>query len=105
MFDVGKDVLLHLQLEDQESVVLEEIPFAKQGSVGHWLTSSVFNLMHARSREAEEAIVFAKSLQRQRDVSRGDVADAHRELRRVLGPDDQFWIRWMAFAEDAGIEL
>ena len=106
IFDEIRDSLLHLRLADHQAVVLEEMPFAKQGEVGHWLTSSAFDLRHARSQEAELAIEFAKSLQRRRrDVSVEDVGRAHMELRRVLGPDDKFWVRWLAFAEEAGVEL
>ena len=105
MFDESVDALLHLRLADRHSVVLEEIPFAKQGDVGHWLTSSAFELRHARSREGELAIEFAKSLQkRRRDVSIEGVQQAHTNLRRVLGPDDPFWIRWLAFAEESGVD-
>ena len=53
VFDEEQDALLHLQLVDGGSVLLEEIPFVKHGEVGRWLTSSAFDLRHARSRKPE----------------------------------------------------
>ena len=104
-FDEEEDVLLHLRLAPEGMVVLEEIEFAKQGDVSHWLTSSTFDLKHARSREAELAIEQAKRLQMRVDAEVNEVEEAHGHLRRVLGPEDQFWVRWLAFAENAGIEV
>lgn len=105
VFEEENDALLHLRLASEGTVVLEEVEFAKQGDVAQWLTSSIFELKHARSREAELAIEAAKRLQMQGEISKNEVDEAHCELRRVLGPDDQFWVRWLGFAERAGLEL
>lgn len=105
VFDADRDSLVHLRLADEGSVTLDEVPFSKQGDAAHWLTSSAFELRHARSRDAETAIEAAKSLQMRTEASPADVQRVDEELRRVLGPDDQFWLRWLAFAQDAGIEL
>ena len=105
VFDSDNDALIHLRLADEGSVTLDEVPFAKQGDATHWLTSSAFELRHARSREAEIAIETAKGLQMQVEVSPAEVQRVDQELRRVLGPDDQFWLRWLAFAQEAGIQV
>ena len=51
-FDSTTDVLYHLFAEGAV-VTLEETPFVKYGDVSGWLTSPLFGLRHARSREAE----------------------------------------------------
>ena len=105
VFDEDKDVLVHLRLADEGSVLLEEVPFAKQGDAANWLTSSAFELKHARSREAEDAIEAAKRLQLQDGASTDDVKQVDDELRRFLATDDQFWVRWIAFAKNAGVPV
>ena len=105
VFDEDKDVLVHLRLADEGSVLLEEVPFAKQGDAANWLTSNAFELKHARSREAEDAIEAAKRLQLQEWVSTDDVKQVDDELRRFLATDDQFWVRWIAFAKNAGVPV
>ena len=52
-FNYPTDVLYHLY-GSGPSVKLEEIPFVKYGDVSGWLTSPLFGLQHARSREAEQ---------------------------------------------------
>ena len=104
VFDTDKDVLVHLRLAEEGSVLLEEVPFAKQGDAANWLTSSAFELKHARSLEAEDAIVAATRLQLQQEVSTDDVRQVDHDLRRFLATDDQFWLRWIAFAKKAGVE-
>jgi hypothetical protein len=62
-------------------------------------------LTHARSREAESAIEAAKSLQLGNNVSADEVEEISGRLIKYLAPDDQFWPRWIAFAEKFGVEL
>lgn len=52
LFDEERDRLLHFALRDGK-IVVEEIPWAKQGDVVNWLVSETFGLHQGRSREAE----------------------------------------------------
>ena len=97
-FSADSDILYHLQLV-QNDVRLDPVEYQKYGDSSAWLTSPVFGLRHARSREAENAIERAKRVQLSNDPDRDEVRDISRELRRCLAPDDAFWPRWMYFAE------
>jgi len=103
-FDPSTDVLYHLY-GDGPSVRLEETPFVKYGDVSGWLTSPLFGLRHARSREAEQAIEAAKSLQLEDAPSADDVKAVSAKLAQHLAPDDKFWPRWLFFAEQNGVAL
>jgi hypothetical protein len=85
--------------------VLEETSFHKYGDVSAWLTSPLFGLRHARSKEADKAIEDAKNLQLQDEPSASEVKEVSDRLKRYLAGDDGFWPRWLAFAESHGVEL
>lgn len=97
-FDSETDKLLHLALKD-DSVVLEELPWAKEGDASSWLMSEAFGLTQARSLDAERAIEAAEAW------ARGDKASLpaelntevaiQEELERVLPSMDPFWPRWL----------
>lgn len=103
-FDSSTDVLYHLYGAGP-TVKLEETPFIKYGDVSGWLTSPLFGLQHARSREAELAIEAAKSLQLRADPSAEDVASVSARLKLHLADDDRFWPRWLYFAEQHGVTI
>lgn len=103
-FDQGTDVLYHL-FGEGPVVKLEETPFVKYGDVSGWLTSPLFGLRHARSREAERAIEDAKALQEQERPDPAAVTEVSERLRRHLADDDKFWPRWLFFAERHGVTL
>lgn len=105
VFDAERDSLMHLDLSDSGVVSLKELDFVRWGDVSSWLTSPIFALTHARSREAEAAIEAAKSLQLRPDPSAHEVEEVSARLIKSLAPDDHFWPRWMAFAEKFGVEL
>jgi predicted ATPase len=105
VFDADRDSLVHLDLSDRGIVSLQETDFVRWGDVSSWLTSPIFELTHARSREAETAIENAKSLQLRNDVLADEVEEVSGRLIKYLAPDDQFWPRWIAFAEKFGVEL
>ena len=105
IFDEGQDALLHLHLGDDE-VSLDRMPFVKYGEASRWLTSPVFDMRHARSRQAEDAIEVAKKLQLAgRLAVPEDVHVATARLREHLAGDDPFWPRWIGFAEGFGINV
>jgi hypothetical protein len=101
-FDPTIDVLYHL-FGEGSVVKLEEVPFVKYGDVSGWLTSPLFGLRHARSREAERAIEDAKALQQQDKPDVAAVAEVSARLRQHLADDDKFWPRWLYFSEQHGV--
>lgn len=103
-FDESTDVLYHLYAAGPV-VRLDQTPFVKFGDVSGWLTSPVFGLQHARSREAELAIEAAKSLQLNAEPDAGEVASVTARLKLYLADDDKFWPRWLYFAEQHGVTV
>jgi hypothetical protein len=97
-FDEETDKLFLFDLNGSE-VTLNEVPWVKQGDVVGWLTSEIFDLKQARSREAEAAIGAAQAW------ATGDLdyvypdnlqtlAQIQAELERVIPGHDPFWIGW-----------
>jgi hypothetical protein len=84
---------------------MEETPFVKYGDASGWLTSPLFGMRHARSREAELAIEDAKKLQLADSPSFSEVAAVSDRLRLHLAGDDKFWPRWLFFAERQGVRI
>lgn len=103
-FDQATDLLYHLY-GDGPSVKLEETPFVKYGDASGWLTSPLFGLKHARSREAERAIEAAKALQLAEAPAQELVREVTQRLKNNLASDDKFWPRWLFFAEKNGVEV
>lgn len=103
-FDPSTDLLYHLYGYGP-TVKLEETPFVKYGDATGWLTSPLFGLRHARSREADLAIEDAKSLQLKENVSREEIEEVSQRLRAYLASDDKFWPRWLYFAEEHGVSI
>ncbi|MET0405048.1 MAG: AAA family ATPase [Cystobacter sp.] len=106
LFDPDQDALHHLVLTEENDVVIEQLDFVKRGRADLWLMSDVFGLEHARSLPAEEALLEAKKLQLlPADAVRPEaVQDVHARLVECLAEDDDFWPRWMYFAEKYGVE-
>lgn len=105
IFDYEKDSLFHLDLNQEGQVTFSEIDFVRQGTVDSWLTSKVFDMRHARSVEAENAIEAAKDLQSRTNPSSEEIAIVTDQLLRSLAADDGFWSRWNYFAELHGVNL
>ncbi len=96
LFDEERDRLLHFALRD-EKIIVENIPWAKQGDAVNWLVSEAFGLHQGRSREAERAIEAAESFMRH-DTTPPELdtrEKIHAELQRVLSGHDDFWPRWL----------
>jgi len=104
-FNDETDKLFHLDLAHNGKTTLKELRFIRYGAIDSWLTSEVFDLRQARSREAEMAIEKAKALQRQEQPQTGDVRIVSEELMKALATDDEFWPRWVYFAEQHGVSL
>ena len=103
-FDPEVDRLYHL-FAHSDKIRLENVPFVKYGDASGWLTSPLFGLQHARSREAERAIERAKALQLEEQPDTRSVKELTEELKRVLSSEDSFWPRWLYFAESHGALL
>jgi predicted ATPase len=109
-FDATRDKIFHLDLVRSSlfdgEVVLTEPDFISLGTVDSWLRSDIFELRHARSLEAEQAIEDAKKLQRDEEkVATEKVREVSERLVKYLAADDRFWPRWTFFAEKHGVEL
>jgi hypothetical protein len=97
-FEEELDKLFLFELLGSE-VTLNEIPWVKQGDVVGWLTSEIFDLKQARSREAEVAIGAAQAwATRNPDYVYPDnlqtLEQIQAELKRVIPGHDPFWIGW-----------
>ncbi len=102
-FNEEEDRLFLFKLEHKE-VTLDEIPWAKQGDTVGWLTSEIFGLKQARSKEAEIAIEAAEAWMRVSDMSAfpdnlKTQTQIHQELQKVLPGHDPFWPRWIITSE------
>ena len=103
IIDEEIDRLFLFELQGQE-VTLNEFPWTKQGDTVGWLTSEIFGLKQARSKEAEIAIESAEAWMR--SDSMNDFPENLRtqpqiqqELERLLPGHDPFWPRWVVTAE------
>ena len=99
-WDDDLDSLLRYELNDQRQVVVHEGEVRKEGDANDWLTSEVFGLGEARSREAEAALTKAEGLMEgaagmDETFLAEQVRALHVELKRVLPNDDPFWTRWI----------
>ncbi|MGE5658409.1 MAG: AAA family ATPase [Actinomycetota bacterium] len=103
-FDEEQDQLFLFELKGQE-VTLKEVPWTKQGDAVGWLTSEIFGLKQARSREAETAIEAAYAWMRGGNMETfpenlRTKEQIHQELLRVLPEHDRFWPRWIVTTEE-----
>jgi AAA domain, putative AbiEii toxin, Type IV TA system len=108
-FDESTDKLFHLDLSGNSSknrdIEIKEVPFVNRGRVDAWLTSDAFGLGLASSIERENAIKSAKNIQNQEDPKQEEIQLIYKELQKVLAEDDNFWPRWVFFAEQHGVQL
>jgi len=103
IFDAEQDKLFLFEL-NQNEVTLNEIPWAKQGDVIGWLTSEIFGLKQARSKEAEQAIEAAQAWMRKDDMSQfpenlNTKEKIHQQLLKLLPGHDPFFPRWIVRME------
>jgi predicted ATPase len=107
-FDEATDQLFSFNLDASKPahkmVTFDALPWAVHGDVVAWLTSDVFGLGQARSRQAERAIEAAEAFMRGDTDKLPDnlktKAAIDAELRRVLGGLDPFWPRWVVEASE-----
>jgi hypothetical protein len=99
-WDVKRDSLFLFEIEAPPTQIsLRKLEWARHGDVVGWLTSDVFGIEQARSKEAEIAIEAAEAFMR------GDVkqlppglkskAAIQKALEKTLAGLDPFWPRWI----------
>lgn len=99
-FDPERDSLFLFELlEHGQQISLQKLPWASQGDAVGWLTSPIFGLDQARSREAETAIEAAEAFMRgeTKRLPRGlkSRAAIQKALEKTLPGMDPFWPRWI----------
>jgi len=97
-FEEKRDKLFWFDLQDGK-VTFRESPWAMQGDIVGWLTSEIFGLRQARSKEAEIAIEAAEAFMRE-DLDElpeelKTKEKIHRALKKSLPGLDPFWPRWI----------
>jgi hypothetical protein len=103
IFNQETDRLFLWQLQGQE-VTLDEIYWTKQGDTVGWLTSEIFGLKQARSKQAEIAIEAAEAWMRHDSMSAfpdylRTPEQIHQQLMQLLPGHDPFWPRWIVKME------
>lgn len=104
-FSQQTDRLFHLQLTPDHEVRFREIEFVRYGRIDEWLTSELFELVQPRSHEGEQAIEQARRLLALEKPSPDAIREVTEALKRSLASDDEFWPRWLYFAEQKGVEI
>lgn len=108
-WEADRDRLFHLDLHESGeaagTVTLAETPFVVYGDANHWLTSNIFELEQARSREAATAIQQATQLQLATNPAATEVQHVHAQLARLLNPLDPFWPLWRYFAQQHRVQV
>jgi AAA domain, putative AbiEii toxin, Type IV TA system len=104
-FSDATDKLFHLELEHNGEVSFDEVPYVAYGRIDRWLTSDLFELKQARSAEAEEAVERARLVMADRIPDLSTVQAISDQLRKTLAVDDDFWPRWLHFAESKGASI
>jgi len=97
-FDEERDRLFWFDLR-QTDVTFQPYEWAKHGDVDGWLTSPIFGLKEARSREAEEVMSEAEGfMAKERSGHKVYVTlrdSIEERMRQTLPGDDPIWSRWL----------
>ncbi|HEY3972104.1 MAG TPA: AAA family ATPase [Candidatus Sulfotelmatobacter sp.] len=104
-FSDASDKLFHLQLTPEGQVTFNDVNFVRYGRIDEWLTSDLFELTQARSSEGETAIEQAKRLMADAKPTSDGIIEVTKRLKEALADDDDFWPRWLYFAEQKGVRL
>ena len=106
-FDPEKDRLLDLDLDPENGVKLESVPFTKRGTGEKWLLSRHFDLKSTYSEPAEKALAAAAALVGREitepgSVNKDEFLKQDRELRNTLSDIDSYWVTWPRIGERRG---
>ena len=99
IFDEARDRLFNLEMTPEGRVKLEDVKWARRGSVVEWLRSPAFDMKSGSSKEAELALIAANRWIKGEREGR-DVAAIQAELERTLAGGDPFWPRWLVAKGD-----
>jgi hypothetical protein len=105
VFDPENDKLFHLDINSRGMVKFGELPYELRGTIDSWLSSPVFGLKYPGSDERSIAIEKAVKLQESENITREQVEEATNDLRNALPSEDTFWVRWVLFAEQHGVQV
>lgn len=105
VWDSDKDRLFHLQIDDFGRINFSAMEFELLGSVDSWLRSASFDNLHPGSEAAEKVMAVAKALLSEKEPSIDDIRNVSRGLANHIAADDPFWMRWIIFATQRGVEL
>ena len=108
IFNADIDKIFNLDFANQDMftkmVVLNELPFVKFGVIDSWLTE-VFGVAQPRHNlSGGTALEDAKQLQLHDNPDPQQIREVHGRLVKYLAPDDEFWSRWLYFAEEHGVK-
>jgi hypothetical protein len=106
VFDADTDTSHHLQMTREGRVEMKELDFYKRGTVDKWLMADEFDLELPRSRASEEVVRQALAIQLEPadTITQDKVRVIDRKLRALLGERDDFWPRWLYFAQKHGVQ-
>lgn len=105
VWESEKDKLFHMRMSNAGKVLFDQVRFEIRGTADSWLKSPSFDSLHPGSEYAEAALRQAKLLLEKAEVSKEEVDNASQELAEHIPPDDPFWLRWVIFAMQHGVEL
>jgi AAA domain, putative AbiEii toxin, Type IV TA system/AAA domain len=107
-FDENIDQLFHLELVKKglfDEVQLEATLFQRQGTADDWSRSHIFDETPSRSVPASQAIEDAIALQESENPTKADVRRVTDLLLQTLSANDNFWPRWLSWAEQYGVQF
>jgi AAA domain, putative AbiEii toxin, Type IV TA system len=97
-FDEERDRLFWFDLRESD-VTFQPYQWAKHGDVVGWLTSPIFGLQEARSREAEQVMSEAEGFMAKERSGHKSYVTARetieKRMRKTLPGDDPIWSRWL----------
>jgi len=105
VWNADMDGLFHLRMNANGKVLFDPMPFELRGTADSWLQSPSFDGLHPGSEPAEKALRQAKALLEKHDATTAEVQAVTDELAEHISADDPFWLRWVLFAVQHGVEV
>jgi len=105
IFDPETDTVFHLDLTESGKVLLTPRIFEVRGTVDSWLSSDFFGLKFPGNEKRSYVIQRAISLQLSDSATKEQVEEISDQLKELLPAEDSFWIRWIIYAEQFGVQI
>ncbi len=105
IFDSEKDKVFCLDLTESGKVLFESRNFELRGTVDSWLSSDFFGLKFPGNEKRSDVIQRAISLQLSDSATKEQVEEISDQLKALLPAEDSFWIRWIIYAEQFGVQI